>query len=80
MIRAVSEWIIRKRDGRTVPFDAKLIHKAICNAFRAELNLAAGQPLDGDIEREVGAITGDVMPLRIAVLVSSRFRTWLKCS
>ncbi len=61
MIRAVSEWIIRKRDGRTVPFDAKLIHKAICNAFRAELNLAAGQPLDGDIEREVGAITGDVV-------------------
>ncbi len=61
MIRAVSEWIIRKRDGRTVPFDAKLIQKAICNAFRAELNLAHGQPLDGDIEREVSAITGDVV-------------------
>ena len=61
MIRAVNEWIIRKRDGRKVPFESKLIFKAICNAFRAELNLASGQPLDGDIEREVGAITEDVV-------------------
>ena len=61
MIRAVSEWIIRKRDGRTVPFDAKLICKAIGNAYRAELNLAQGQPLDTDIEREVVAITDQVV-------------------
>lgn len=61
MIRAVNEWIIRKRDGRTVPFESKLIFRAICNAFRAELNLASGQPLDADIEREVGAITEDVV-------------------
>ncbi|MFM7036561.1 MAG: ribonucleoside-diphosphate reductase subunit alpha [Planctomycetaceae bacterium] len=61
MIRAVSEWIIRKRDGRTVPFDARLIHKALCNAYRAELNLAQGQPLDADAEREVGAITDQVV-------------------
>jgi len=61
MIRAVNEWIIRKRDGRTVPFESKLIFRAICNAFRAELNLGSGQPLDADIEREVGAITEDVV-------------------
>ena len=61
MIRAVNEWIIRKRDGRTVPFESKLIFKAICNAFRAEQNLATGQPLDADLEREVVAITEDVV-------------------
>ncbi|MFM7056222.1 MAG: ATP cone domain-containing protein, partial [Planctomycetota bacterium] len=61
MIRAVSEWIIRKRDGRTVPFDAKLICKAIGNAYRAELNLAQGQPLDSEIEREVVVITEQVV-------------------
>ncbi len=61
MIRAVSEWIIRKRDGRTVPFEARLISKAIGNAFRAELNLADGQPLDRDVELEVVSITEQVV-------------------
>ena len=61
MIRAVSEWIIRKRDGRTVPFEARLISKAIGNAFRAELNLADGQPLDRDVEQEVVTITEQVV-------------------
>jgi len=61
MIRAVSEWIIRKRDGRTVPFDPRLIAKAISNAFRAELNLADNQPLDVDIEQEVASITEQVI-------------------
>ncbi|MFM7169188.1 MAG: ribonucleoside-diphosphate reductase subunit alpha, partial [Planctomycetaceae bacterium] len=32
-----------------------------CNAFRAEQNLATGQPLDADLEREVAAITEDVV-------------------
>ena len=49
MIRARSEWITRKRDGRTVPFESRLIYKAIGNAFRAELNLAENQPLIDDI-------------------------------
>jgi ribonucleoside-diphosphate reductase alpha chain len=61
MIRAVSEWIIRKRDGRTVPFEASLIAKAISNAFRAEQNLAANQPLDEDLEQEVASITQQVI-------------------
>ena len=61
MIRAVSEWIIRKRDGRTVPFEPRLITKAIGNAFRAELNLADNQPIDEDIEREVSSITEQVI-------------------
>ena len=53
MIRARSEWVVRKRDGRVVPFDDGLIGRAIANAFRAELNLADGQPLD---ERVRGGI------------------------
>ena len=61
MIRAVSEWIIRKRDGRTVPFDPRLIARAIGNAFRAELNLAENQPLDAEIEQEVASITEQVI-------------------
>lgn len=61
MTRAVSEWIIRKRDGRTVPFEPRLINKAILNAFRAELNLADQQPMDPEIEREVASITDEVV-------------------
>jgi ribonucleoside-diphosphate reductase alpha chain len=61
MIRAVSEWIIRKRDGRTVPFEPRLINKAIANAFRAELNLADNQPLDSEIEQIVASITDQVV-------------------
>jgi ribonucleoside-diphosphate reductase alpha chain len=61
MTRAVSEWIIRKRDARTVPFEPRLINKAILNAFRAELNLADQQPMDPEIEREVASITDEVV-------------------
>ncbi len=61
MIRAVSEWIIRKRDGRTVPFEPSLIARAISNAFRAEQNLAKNQPLDEDVEQEVASITQQVI-------------------
>jgi len=61
MIRAVSEWIIRKRDGRTVPFEPSLIARAIGNAFRAEQNLAKNQPLDEDVEQEVASITQQVI-------------------
>ncbi len=57
MIRARTEWVIRKRDGRLVPFDTGLIGAAIANAFRAELNLAADQPLDSETDAEIRAIT-----------------------
>jgi ribonucleoside-diphosphate reductase alpha chain len=60
MIRARSEWITRKRDGRTVPFDAMLIRRAIGNAFRAEQNLAEQQPLDPEIEAQVQAIAEQI--------------------
>ena len=60
MIRARAEWIVRKRDGRKAPFEPKLVYRAISNAFRAELNLAANQPLDADLEKEIVAITEQV--------------------
>ena len=53
MIRAQTEWIVKKRGGRTAPFDASLIGRAISNAFRAELNLADNQPLDDEIRMEI---------------------------
>ena len=48
-MHAVQDWIVRKRDGRTVPFELPLIQNALTNAFRAELNLAERQPLDDEI-------------------------------
>ena len=60
MIRARTEWVIRKRDGRSVPFDTGLIGIAIANAFRAELNLADQQPVDEETDAEVRTITEDV--------------------
>lgn len=60
MIRAKSEWVIRKRDGRVTPFDDGLIGRAIANAFRAEQNLADGQPLDGKTDQEIREITEEV--------------------
>lgn len=60
MIRAKSEWVVRKRDGRTAPFDDGLIGRAIANAFRAELNLAKGQPLDEKVDQEIREVTQEV--------------------
>ena len=60
MIRAQSDWNIRKRDGRVVPFEAALILRAMTNAFRAELNLADEQPLDTAIQSEVERMASQV--------------------
>ncbi|MGE0376873.1 MAG: ribonucleoside-diphosphate reductase subunit alpha [Planctomycetaceae bacterium] len=60
MIRTPQEWLVRKRDGRTVPFDGRLIERAITNAFRAELNLAENQPLDDELAADVQAMTAEI--------------------
>jgi len=60
MIRARSEWIVRKRDGRQVPFEADLIERAVANAFRAELNLAENQPLDDASTTEATQLAEEV--------------------
>lgn len=67
MIRASHEWVVRKRDGRCVPFEISRIQNAISNAFRAELNLAEGQPLEQDVLKDVASVlqsvSDDVAPL-----------------
>lgn len=67
MIRASHEWVVRKRDGRSVPFEISRIQNAISNAFRAELNLAEGQPLEEDVLKDVASVlqsvSDDVAPL-----------------
>ncbi|AMV16709.1 ribonucleoside-diphosphate reductase subunit alpha [Planctomyces sp. SH-PL14] len=60
MLRAPHEWVVRKRDGRVVSFDLARIQNAIANAFRAELNLAAGQPLDADVQQEIADVARSV--------------------
>lgn len=67
MLRAPHEWVVRKRDGRIVPFEFGRIENAIANAFRAELNLANGQPLEQDIAADIAgvlqSVSDDVAPL-----------------
>ncbi len=66
MLRVAEEWLVRKRDGRIVPFDLPRIQNAIACAFRADLNLADGQPLDQDVLAEIAqvaeSVVGDVAP------------------
>lgn len=67
MLRAPHEWVVRKRDGRTVAFELVRIQNAITNAFRAELNLADGQPLEADVLKDIASVVqsmvDDVAPL-----------------
>ena len=67
MLRASHEWVVRKRDGRHVLFEIGRIQNAISNAFRAELNLPQGQPLEPDIEADIASVvrsvSDDIAPL-----------------
>src|SRR6187455_2656144 len=67
MLRAPHEWLVRKRDGRSTPFELSRIQSAITNAFRAELNLAEGQPLASDVLADIASVVqsvaDDVAPL-----------------
>lgn len=67
MLLAPHEWVVRKRDARVIPFDLARIQNAIVNAFRAELRLADGQPLEQDVLQDIAAVAravaGDVAPL-----------------
>lgn len=58
----------RKETRRTKhPFELPRIQSAITNAFRAELNVAEGQPLDEDVLRDVAgvaqSVADDIAPL-----------------
>ncbi len=67
MLLAPHEWLVRKRDARVIPFDLGRIQNAIVNAFRAELRLADGQPLENDVLQDIAAVAravaDDVAPL-----------------
>lgn len=60
MLRAPHEWLVKKRDGRSTPFELTRIQNAIVNAFRAELNLADGQPLEAEVLAEVAGVVQSV--------------------
>ena len=52
---------VRKRDGRTVPFDRARIEEAIAKAFRAEANAPESAPLDPALAAEISEITDAVI-------------------
>lgn len=60
MLLESHDWVVRKRDGRLVPFELARIQCAIANAFRAELNLADGQPLHADVLQDVSRVAETV--------------------
>ena len=52
---------VRKRDGRVLSFDAKLIESAIAKAFCAEKGLKDPSLLDQELLNEIGQITAEVL-------------------
>lgn len=61
MVGMQTEWNVRKRDGRVVPFESSLVARAISNAFRAELNLADSQPLEEATLEEIARMTENIV-------------------
>ncbi|MEM1061131.1 MAG: ATP cone domain-containing protein, partial [Planctomycetota bacterium] len=71
MIQRVTDgWSVKKRDGRVAEFDRDFIEVAVTKAFRAEQNLADGQPLDDELLNQITQIseevTDEVAPLAAA--------------
>ncbi len=56
-----ASWLVRKRDGRVVPFEAKRIAGAIACAFRAELALSPNTPLPKEITKEIEELVRGVV-------------------
>jgi ribonucleoside-diphosphate reductase alpha chain len=54
-------WVVKKRDGRTVPFEMDRIGRAIENAFRADVQLTDGEPLDAHVTASVQKVTDEAM-------------------
>ena len=52
---------VRKRDGRTVPFDRARIEEALGKAFQAEANIPGATPLDPALRAEISEITDAVI-------------------
>ena len=56
-----TEILVRKRDGRAVQFDAKLIQIAMQKAFAAEQGLADHSQLSADILSEVDRLSAEIL-------------------
>lgn len=52
--------VVRKRDGRIVDFEPSRVATAIEKAFRAEMNLADGQPFGTEILQDISSIADQV--------------------
>jgi ribonucleoside-diphosphate reductase alpha chain len=52
---------VRKRDGRTVPFDRERIEEALGRAFQAEANAPDQAPVDAALSAEISEITDAVI-------------------
>ncbi len=56
----MENWLVRKRDGRTVPFEVNRIQEALVRAFQAELGLEGQDSFEADVLREIQTLTQEV--------------------
>ncbi len=61
MVQLAQGVSVRKRDGRTVPFDRDRIESAIEKAFRADAELPTSVALDPSVRAEIADITNAVV-------------------
>ncbi len=61
MTKTHEQWVVTKRDGRSVPFELDRITRAIENAFRADRKLQADGPLDDGIQASISVVTDEVV-------------------
>lgn len=61
MVQLAQDVSVRKRDGRTVPFDRERIENAIEKAFRADAELPSSVALDPSVKSEISDITNAVV-------------------
>ncbi|WDI42309.1 ribonucleoside-diphosphate reductase subunit alpha [Bremerella sp. P1] len=52
---------VRKRDGRITSFESARVEQAIERAFRAEIGIADGQPIESALQQQISEITTNVV-------------------
>ncbi len=52
---------VRKRDGRITSFESARVEQAIERAFRAEIGIADGQPIEAALQHQISEITTNVV-------------------
>ncbi|HEV7280307.1 MAG TPA: ribonucleoside-diphosphate reductase subunit alpha [Pirellulaceae bacterium] len=61
LVQTTQEWLVRKRDGRVVPFNVERIETALRKAFRADQGLSADAILDEGVEKEIADLSRIVL-------------------